>query len=1180
MSGLIKRPAYLERLLDKAKQFSTGRAPAGVRVAGLKGGSLPFCLARLRLNRQHPNRQDPWLIVVETFQQAEQLLNDLLFFAPELKSEFSIFPAWEPYPFDTFSPHPDVMASRIELLYRLLQQKGLCVITTVDALMQKVIPQETLIDRTIFIKKGAEIDRPMLVTQLIENGYSCVTTVEDRGTFAVRGGILDIFTPASEKPYRLEFLGDEIESIRHFDGETQRSLAQQITEATLLPVREVIYTQKAVARAIEEIKKSADEKAVKKSERDQIIEYLTNRIYFSGIDYYAPFFYERLETFFDYFSESFEIFYIEQSKIIQQAKNFEAECQKDYGLAIEKKRIAAEVSDFYLSAEEFYQKLAPRPFWNVTALERLDHKEESCLIQTENNEDIRHELTRLKKVSTGILEPVARKLKDWHEQGYRIFFVAHTQLQQKRFQELMTPYGLRCLRINEYPALSHLDSIRRQTSLQIYDVLFLDGMLSSGFRFPDEKFVFITEEEIFGERKKRTAVRKSEREPFITNLSELKPGNPVVHVDHGVGRYQGLKKIKVGQGENDTVLIEYADQDRLYLPVHRLNMIQRYAGGDEERLRLDKLGGAGWEKTKKRVRRAIQEIAYELLQIYAARQTSRGHAFSPPDAYFHEFEATFPYEETEDQSKAIDEVISDLCSEKSMDRVVCGDVGYGKTEVAIRAAFKVVMDHQQVVLLAPTTLLVDQHFRVFSQRLSQFPVRVAMLSRFLSHQERKRVVWELKAGKIDIIIGTHRLLSHDIECPRLGLLIIDEEQCFGVVQKEKIKKMKKTVDVLTLTATPIPRTLHMSLLGIRDLSVINTPPLDRRAIRTYISHFEEQTIREAILREIQRGGQIFFVHNRVQTIHEMADRIQKIVPEAKVRFAHGQMREALMESVMHDFLNQKFNVLVCTTIVGSGIDMPTVNTIIIDRADMLGLSSLYQLRGRVGRSHERAYAYLIIPPEDRLTGEARNRLQAIQGASELGAGFKIASHDLEIRGGGHILGKNQSGHIEAVGFEMYTELLEQTVRELKGEVELAAPEPEIHLKVDAHLPEEYMPDMGDKLTFYHHLAMIRSEEEIADIEAEMRDRFGPVPEVVYNLFELMAIKFYLKKLKIKAIDFGNQKVVLTFSDQTPVDPLRLMERIEQKPEQYRMISSHKLVIGVKQWKEILPLVRQLSNEWL
>ena len=1161
--------AVLQTLLDRFE------ATQGLTLTGLKGASFSYVLAQIRALRKNPA-----LIVTPTQEAAEVLLSDILFFSPALKNEVFIYPAWEPHPFDTLSPHPDIVVERIEGLYRLLQSKNLCVIATIEALSQRVIPQETLMEQTLFLKKGREFQRELLFQKLLENGYSKVSSVEDRGTFCIRGGIVDIFPPLTSAPFRLEFVGDEIETLRTFDPVSQRSLEPAVEEIVILPVREIIYTDQTVLRAQAEVKRVADETSIPKTTRDQILEYVENKIYFSGIDTFLPFFYPKLETFFDMFSETFEVFYLDGAALRIRSQEFQKECEADHQKALEAGRLSCEVYSLYLSPEELFSHFSNQKYWDVTSLELLEKKETSISFQIKTNEDIRYNLKKTKITSLEILEPLARQLKTWRSEGQTIFFVAHTQTQLSRFRELFSHYGLRFFMMGDASqnfSFERLEVLKKDPSFFSYEVLLVLGSLSSGFQFLDEKMIFITEEEIFGQRRHMVHPSASKKGTFITSLSELKLGDPVVHVDHGIGLYRGLERLQLGGCLADSMLIEYADRDKLYVPLYRLNVIQSYVGGQKENLHLDKLGGAQWIQAKKKAKKVIEQVAHELLDIYATRKTHVGFSFSPADSYFHELEATFAYDETPDQLKTIEEILSDMCSSKPMDRIVCGDVGYGKTEVAIRAAFKAVMDKKQVAVLAPTTLLVDQHTRVFQERLKQFPVVVGSLSRFRSPSEQKETLQKLGKGEVDIVIGTHRLLSQDVNFCDLGLLIIDEEQRFGVTHKEKIKKMKKTLDVLTLSATPIPRTLHMALLGIRDISIINTPPQDRLSIRTYLARFEDQTIREAILQEIKRGGQVFFIHNRVETIARLTLHLQKLVPEAKIHFAHGQMTESAIEKIMIDFLAKKFNVLVSTTIIGSGIDISSANTILIDRADTFGLAQLYQLRGRVGRSRDRAYAYLLIPSEEKLTADAKKRLQVIQGACELGSGFKIASHDLEIRGGGNILGKDQSGHIEAIGFEMYTDLLEQTVRELKGETFEQEIDPEMSFRIDAYIPENYMPDMGDKLSFYRQLSSLQAEEELADIEADMRDRFGPLPPVIFNLFEIMAIKFYLKKIKARSMDVGNQKAVFTFLDQTPVSAETLIAMVQKNPKQFQLKPPNKFVMRVENWKEILPFVRNLVH---
>jgi transcription-repair coupling factor (superfamily II helicase) len=692
--------------------------------------------------------------------------------------------------------------------------------------------------------------------------------------------------------------------------------------------------------------------------------------------------------------------------------------------------------------------------------------------------------------------------------------------------------------------------------------------------------VFVTFDEIFGTRKRQPAPTKSHPSHFLTSLSELKQDDFVVHLDHGIGVYRGLKFLKVAGAEGEFLHLEYAGGDRMYLPVDRINMVQKYIGGDGARPALDRLGGTTWEKVKAKARKAILAMAEELVQLYALREARAGIAFAPPDNLYKEFEAAFEYEETPDQQRAIDDTLASMQSKKPMDRLICGDVGYGKTEVAMRAAFLAVEGGKQVALLAPTTILAQQHLQTFRHRFRNHPVRVEMVSRFLTAKEIAQVLQETAQGKVDVVIGTHRLLQKDVEFKDLGLVIVDEEHRFGVVHKERLKKLRQMVDVLSLTATPIPRTLHMSLVGIRELSIIETPPVDRLAIQTYVTRYDERLIRDAILRELERGGQVFFLHNRVETILRLALKIGDLVPEAKVAVAHGQLRPKELEKVMLDFLENKTQVLVCSAIIESGLDFPNANTIVINRADKFGLAQLYQLRGRVGRSHRHAFAYLLIPGEKAITSDAERRLRALQEIDGLGGGFKLALHDLEIRGAGNLLGEQQSGQITAVGFELYTEMMEKAIQELKGEEVLPEVEPEIRLGISAYFPDHYIPDTNQRLYFYKRLASLRDERELEDLKAEIGDRFGPYSAVVDNLFLVMNLRRVLKEFLVQQISFSEGKVFLLFHPASPVKVEKLLELIHKQKSRFRLSPDGRLSFTPKnqEWEELMVEVNQLLRD--
>jgi transcription-repair coupling factor (superfamily II helicase) len=761
--------------------------------------------------------------------------------------------------------------------------------------------------------------------------------------------------------------------------------------------------------------------------------------------------------------------------------------------------------------------------------------------------DIRHETLAHGREPT--LAPLAERLKSWQDD--RVFLVAPTQGDAVRLGELLSHYDLRIPLLDE-PVASLLARMEAKRAI-------VRGHLNQGFRLPEARLVVMTFDEIFGTRKRQpSAATKSHPSHFLTSLSELKQNDFVVHLDHGIGIYRGLKFLKVAGVEGEFLHLEYEAGDRLYLPVDRINMVQKYIGGDGAQPALDRLGGTTWEKVKAKTRKSIFAMAEELVQLYAIREAREGNAFAPPDSLYKEFEAAFEFEETPDQLRAIDETLADMQKRKPMDRLVCGDVGYGKTEVAMRAAFLAVEGGRQVAVLAPTTILAQQHLQTFRQRFRNHPVRIEMISRFLTAKETQHVLEGLATGVVDIVIGTHRLLQKDVQFKDLGLVIIDEEHRFGVVHKERLKKLRQLVDVVSLTATPIPRTLHMSLVGIRDLSIIETPPLDRLAIQTYVTRYDERVIRDAILRELERGGQVFFLHNRVETIDRVAAKLIDLIPEAKMAVAHGQMPPKELEKVMLDFLENKTQVLVCSAIIESGLDFPNANTIIINRADKFGLAQLYQLRGRVGRSHRHAYAYLLIPGEKAITPDAERRLRALQELDGLGGGFKLALHDLEIRGAGNLLGEQQSGQITAIGFELYTEMMEQAVRELKGETVAPEVEPEIRLGIPAYFPEDYMPDANQRLFFYKRLASLREAREREELKEEIKDRFGPYGSAVENLFLVMELRRVLKEVLVQQISVSDGRVFLLFHPESPVKVEKLLQLIKEPRTRFRLAPDGRL----------------------
>ncbi|MEO6027377.1 MAG: transcription-repair coupling factor, partial [Candidatus Binatia bacterium] len=918
--------------------------------------------------------------------------------------------------------------------------------------------------------------------------------------------------------------GDRIESLRTFDPDTQRS-SDQREEVVIIPVREASLADLRAPEARRAVEMRAIEIEMARLDRNAMSDALENGLFFPGVEFVAPYVYpDGLATFFDYLPNDARL-WIDDPAGVESAWDVTWELvQQRVREAEQGRRFFAPADRFALSAHEVREMLRPMPTIELDPLIGLagtaGHLRVSCYTLA----DLSAARTNQ---ATPSLKPVADRIREWTAEGRRTFVIVHGAGQRTRLQGLLTANGVDVAMTNE--PLAALLAERGGPPVIV------DGSLSQGFRMPGEPWVFIGEEEIFGERRQQRRVRRVSAADVLSSLAELKSDDFVVHVDHGIGLYRGLKHLSVADTEGDFLHLEYQGGDRMYVPVERINLVGKYIGGGEgSEPALDKLGGTAWERVKAKTKEALLSMARELVEIGAKRQVLSGESFESGDPLFQEFEARFPFDETPDQQKAIDDVLADLGSDKPMDRLVCGDVGFGKTEVAMRATFAVVMGGKQVAVLVPTTVLAQQHYDTMCKRFAGYPVRVELLSRFRSNAENKATIAGLADGTVDVVVGTHRLLQKDVSVARLGLLVIDEEHRFGVKDKERVKALRATVDVLTLTATPIPRTLQMALTGIRDLSVIESPPVDRLAIRTYVTKVDDHVIREAILRELRRGGQVFFVHNRVETIERQALHIKELVPEATVLVGHGQMGERQLEQVMDDFIHQRANVLVCSTIIESGLDIPRANTILINRADTLGLAQLYQLRGRVGRSNIRAYAYLLIPGEHMIGTDAHKRLEALQELDELGGGFRLASHDLEIRGAGNMLGKQQSGNITAVGFELYTQMMEEAVREVQGETIAKDVEPEIQLGFPAYIPDSYVQDVNQRLVLYKRLAGFKTQPDLDVIVDEMIDRFGPVPPLVDSLLRLMELRRCMRDQLITAARVRGEQVVLEFHPETPV----------------------------------------------
>jgi transcription-repair coupling factor (superfamily II helicase) len=1146
----------LRSLLDELR---SGRKT--VELSELWGGSKALLLSELFRESKRP-----LLIVTASEEDANLLADDLRFFTdahagsgetPQ-KPEILTFPPWGVLPFEADSPDSGTVGERMRFLYRLMTGGPGIFIAPVTSLMQKLPPWELFADSVKTITTGQQTDPDVLSNALVAIGYEHAPSVTRVGEFSRRGGIIDLFSPAQVNPIRLEFFGDTLESLREFDVETQRSLGE-IKQAVALPVRELIV--KTVRSA--EYGVRSEEQGTPDNDRStsqvsgEVLKQIEDGSCPPGCEFLAPFFYD-MEGLFSYLPEGTIGVLIEPDDIRAQAETAFAKAKQGRDEEVSEGRTLPEAADLYLDHGGIMAGLATVPLINLQLLGAdagrhyaMDTKSAAWLgVRLRPSHSLGHGTT-VPENAEGTVGGLADKLKKLRETN-RVLLVCGTDEAADRLMRMFSEFNV---------------AMARRTAIDLdsdgpWPVTVMTGRLSTGFAWQDLSLVMITDEEIFGSKVHRPRTAKTKAAPFLSSFKELKPGDFVVHRDYGVGEYQGLSHISVDGFETDFLTLRYEPDAKLHVPLYSLDKVQKYIGAEGAQPKVDKLGAPTWARTKERIKKDILEMAQELVKIYAAREAMHRTPLTPPDNLYREFEAAFPYEETPDQQKAIDDVLEDMQKEKPMDRLVCGDVGFGKTEVALRAAFKAVEDGFQAAVIVPTTLLADQHYRTFSERLAAFSIRVEMMSRFRTKAEQKETLKGMKSGTVDIVIGTHRLLQRDVSFRNLGLLVIDEEHRFGVKHKERIKEFKKLVDVLTLTATPIPRTLHLSLAGIRDLSIIQTPPLDRQAIQVVLARFGKRVIREAIQHELGRNGQVFFVQNRVQGIERMAAFIQGLVPDAKIGVAHGQMKEDEIEEVMAKFVANDLNVLVTTTIIESGIDIPNANTILINRADRFGLAELYQIKGRVGRSRQKAYAYLLTPVEEALSDVARIRLRAIQELSELGAGFRIAAQDLETRGAGNLLGRQQSGHIAAVGIDLYTQMMEEAVAELRGEAMAPEPDTQINLRASAFLPEDYIGDMSLRLAAYKEISAADDEDGLLQIAADLRDRYGPLPEPAANLLEIMAVKVAAKRSRVSRVDAGPNTVTITFAGDAGIAPDKVMALVKRSKGRIRLIPEYALQIAL------------------
>ncbi len=1111
----------------------------------------------------------PLIVLCPTAKEAASFARDLALFLGE--GAVLHYPPLDFLSVDMFALQREEEMARLHVLTQLQVDSRKIVVTSLAACMQKVMPYAEFQQYLKILSIGDVLLMEEFPQKLAAGGYSRVSLVENPGEFSLRGNILDIFPPGAPDPLRLEMAGDEIESIRRFDAASQRSGAS-VDAFVLGPAGEILLDEERLNRAVRNVKRRADDLDLPRELRSRLSETLREQSATSLNPIFLPLFYEEyddpagfgrrnLSSVFDYLPRN-SLFVINDPLGVEQA-------QQDVSAGIDKLLYKAKAGGrFYLEHAGLYLDEEPlrkrmddfQQVW-FSGLTLDDPKSAVPVVNFDTRPEVPVPGTSFgdgKEESH--LGRTAEKIQGWLAQGRPVFFVSPTPEDTARMQHLLAGYGLPARMLSpETPLLEIIQNPGEGS------VLFLrEGKLSGSFVLESPGLAFLSEEDIFVKKTPRRRVRPRHEGYFLKSFGDLKEGDFVVHRDFGIGLYRGLQKIAVGAVENDFLVIEYLDGDKLYLPVNALEKIQRYLGPDGYTPKIEKMGGTSWDAVKERVKKSVRDVAEELVAIYAAREAMERKPFLPPDRVYEEFCSTFEYEETPDQARAIEDIHADMDDVKPMDRLICGDAGFGKTEVALRAAFRAAMDGKQTALLAPTTILTEQHFATFSRRLADFPIRVEALNRFRSPAEIKKTLADLLRGRVDIVVGTHRLLQKDVAFKNLGLVIIDEEQRFGVAHKEKLKKMRTLVDVIALSATPIPRTLHLSLTGIRDLSIINTPPEDRRPIKTYVLEFDEDVIRGGIEAEIARGGQVFFVHDRVRSIYGIANLAQRLVPRARVGVVHGQMKPAEIEKAMARFIRREFDVLVCTTIIGSGLDIPSANTIFINRADRFGLAQLYQIRGRVGRGSEEASAYLLLPRGALLSRDALRRLQAIKEFSEPGSGFRIAHNDLEIRGGGNVLGLSQAGHISAVGYELYTELMEKTVREIQGAPALVEEAlPEIQMGISAFLPEDYVQDVHRRLVLYKRISLAAGPEDLQDIRAELADCYGPLPQAAENLLRVIGVRNLLAPLKARKMGFDGKYFYIYFSEASPVDPARITALTRKKIRDLRFTPDFRLFLPAR-----------------
>ncbi|NMM62159.1 transcription-repair coupling factor [Clostridium sp. P21] len=1116
LDGLLKPLKNSREFKSIISSIEKGKFPIG--TFGLSESARGYLIDGV-----YEELDKPFLILTHSDVEAKRLYEDLSLYIPNVY----YFPTKEVVFYNIYAISGDLRWERLKVIREMLREGKKIIVTCVEALASRYIPVNLYRNYTLNVSVKDILDIENLNEKLIQCGYERVEIIDSKGQFSIRGGIIDIYSPISGEPYRIELFGDEVDSIRSFNLESQRSL-EKVTSIEIFPAKEMILNDESIKNGIKgmendlkavchKLEKKKDSEALENVQQEvrRNLESLRERWNFETIDSFLPYFYDKTSSFLDY-SEGYFIVLDDLQRCIGKLDSVYFEFEENYKSFLQRGNILPKQSELLLNKAQVIEELEEQGVMTIDAIAK------STKVLAPKS------IINFSQITLhnyhGQIDLLIQDIKDKKSKGIKIVILSGTRPRGERLVDTLRDNGIES---------SYKDVIR---DIQPGEVVITFGSQLNGFEYPELKVCVISDKEVFGEAKRKSASKVPKKGiNKIKSFAELKPGDYVVHANHGIGVYKGIKQLDLQGHKKDYLELSYDSDDKLYVPVEQLDMVQKYIGTEGKSPKINKLGSTEWAKAKRKVKKSIEEIAEDLVKLYAVRSTLKGYKYSKDTVWQKQFEEEFPYEETPDQITSIEDIKVDMESDKPMDRLLCGDVGYGKTEVAVRAAFKAVMDGKQVAFLVPTTILAQQHYNNFVQRFSDFPVKIDMVSRFRTAAQQKVTMKALKSGEIDILIGTHRIIQKDIQFKDLGLLIIDEEQRFGVTHKEKIKKMKKNIDVLTLSATPIPRTLHMSLVGVRDISVIETPPEERYPVQTYVIEYNDQLIRDAIMRELNRGGQVYFVYNRVENIKEMASYVAKLVPEARIAVAHGQMQERELENIIVDFMKNEYDVLVATTIIETGMDIQNVNTMIIYDSDKMGLSQLYQLRGRVGRTNRMAYCYLTYRKDKVLTEVAEKRLKAIKDFTELGSGFKIALKDLEIRGAGNMMGSSQHGHMAAIGYDLYCRMLEDTIKLVRGDIDKEPVETTVELRIDAYIPTNYIKDEVQKIEVYKKIAAIDCYEDMQDIEQELQDRFSSIPPSIYNLMNIAYIRSIGKKLGVEEVKERRDEVAFKFESKDRID---------------------------------------------